>query len=215
VAEKDDRFAVVTDESGVSRLTPPPCKLGECNFCGLRANVIVGPVPGRGNTKGVVMVVGQGPTREDDKVSKAFSGETGDELRRWFQALGLDESQVYFTFAAKCFGGEKGPTAREADICRDTWLVREVGLLPNVRVVITLGKVGREALLGRRKEDRVSLLEASRAKVVHPLGRELVVLPLPNPTYYLRSREEKPYFLRVVLPEVKAVLAELGVVRGD
>ncbi len=191
-------------------ISPPPCRMMECQACPSRLKARA-PVRGGGNISTArVVIVGETPTEEEDRAGKAFAGDAGAELRSWFQPLGLLESDVYLTLMSKC-RAEK-TTAKDMGTCRDLWFVRELAFLKDVVAIIPLGSVAKSAILPLK--GGIAIAEASKATVLDPLGRTLSVFPLPRPSYYARFREEKPYLLRVVFPEVRAALVELGVARA-
>ncbi|MBI2614496.1 MAG: uracil-DNA glycosylase, partial [Gemmatimonadetes bacterium] len=59
---------------------------------------------------------------------------------------GLTLIDCYITAAARCAPPGNQPARQELDTCRP-YLEREVQLLPNVRVVLALGRIGHEAWL--------------------------------------------------------------------
>lgn len=212
---KEALFDLVITEDGATKLSAPKCRLKDCAVCGCRLQARQ-PIPGRGNTQAAIAFIGQNPGFDEDKAAKVFVGDGGDELKRWLPLLGLDVNSVYLTHAVKCHTDVSHKlTAAEVNTCRDMWLVRELAMLPNLKVVVTLGKTAKEAVLGRSREEAgVTITEASRAVVKDALGRSIVVLPIPHPSYFFRARDDKPYFIRVVVPEVRAALVELGVARA-
>ena len=59
---------------------------------------------------------------------------------------GLTLSDAYITAAARCAPPDNRPTPEELHNCQD-FLQREVALLPNVQVVVALGKIAFDAYL--------------------------------------------------------------------
>jgi uracil-DNA glycosylase family 4 len=89
---------------------------------------------------------------------------TGDESGNWLYRVlhragfasqptslsredGLALRDAYITAAARCAPPGNKPTPEELRNCRP-FLEREIALLPNIKVVVALGKIGFDAYLG-------------------------------------------------------------------
>jgi uracil-DNA glycosylase family 4 len=119
------------------------------------------PVPGFGDPEARLLLVGLAPAAHGgNRTGRVFTGDSsGDWL---FEALhrfgfanqprsvsrddGLALRDCWITAAARCAPPANRPTREELARCRG-WLARELALLPRVRVVIALGRIGREAWL--------------------------------------------------------------------
>lgn len=119
------------------------------------------PVPGFGDPKARLLLVGLAPgAHGSNRTGRMFTGDaSGDWL---YQALhrygfasqpvsrsandGLTLTDCYITAAARCAPPGNKPTRQELANCRP-YLERELALLPNVRVVLALGRIGHEAWL--------------------------------------------------------------------
>ena len=119
------------------------------------------PVPGFGDPAARLLIVGLAPAAHGaNRTGRMF---TGDSSGNWlYSALyefgfasqptavsrddGLRLRDCYVTAAARCAPPGNRPTREELERCRP-WLARELELLTRVRVVIALGRIGREAWL--------------------------------------------------------------------
>jgi uracil-DNA glycosylase family 4 len=117
------------------------------------------PVPGFGDARAHLLVLGLAPAAHGaNRTGRVFTGDrSGDFL---FAALhrcgyanqptsvsiddGLELTGVYITAPVKCAPPANKPTPAERDRCRP-WLDRELALLPDVRVVLALGRFGWDA----------------------------------------------------------------------
>jgi uracil-DNA glycosylase family 4 len=117
------------------------------------------PVPSFGDTKAHLLIVGLAPAAHGaNRTGRMF---TGDESGRWlYRALykagfanlplsahrndGLILSDCYITAACRCAPPLNKPATQELDHCRP-YLVAELELLNNVRVILGLGKIGFDA----------------------------------------------------------------------
>jgi len=119
------------------------------------------PVPGFGDSAARLLIVGLAPgAHGSNRTGRMFTGDaSGDWL---FEALhrfgfasqarsvscgdGLRLRDCYITAAARCAPPSNRPLRIELERCRP-YLAAEIGLLPRVRVVVTLGRIGHEAYL--------------------------------------------------------------------
>jgi len=119
------------------------------------------PVPGFGDPDARLLVVGLAPAAHGgNRTGRVF---TGDESGAWlYRALhaagfasqptsvavddGLRLSDAYVTAAARCAPPGNRPTPDELARCRP-FLVHELGLLRQLRVVVVLGKIAHDGFL--------------------------------------------------------------------
>lgn len=119
------------------------------------------PVPGWGDAKGRVYIVGLAPAAHGgNRTGRVFTGDSsGDFL---FGALyragfanqptsiargdGLKLNDVYIGAAVRCAPPDNKPLPSEFANCHP-YLEQEFGFLPNVRVLIGLGQIGFNAAL--------------------------------------------------------------------
>lgn len=117
-------------------------------------------VPGFGDPRARVLVLGLAPAAHGaNRTGRMF---TGDRSGDWLYASmyrtgfanqptsvaagdGLELSGAYISAAVRCAPPENKPTREERDECLP-FFVRELGLLPEVRVIVTLGAFAYEAL---------------------------------------------------------------------
>lgn len=128
-------------------------------------------MPGFGDPLARLLVVGLAPAAHGgNRTGRVFTGDaSGDFL---FAALhrggwasqpgsvsrgdGLVLSDAWIAAAVRCAPPDNRPTPEEFDNCRP-FLVREVGLLPNVRVVLALGGMAWGAALKALGEGGVAI----------------------------------------------------------
>lgn len=119
------------------------------------------PVPAYGDPKARLLIVGLAPAAHGgNRTGRIF---TGDSSGNWLYAAlhkvglsnqpdstgrddGLRLTDCYVTAAAHCAPPANKPTREELDACQP-WLEDEIRLLPTVRVVVALGRVGWERWL--------------------------------------------------------------------
>lgn len=165
----------------------------ECVLCGLcegRTQV----VPAEGPRTARVMLVGEAPGPDEDRLGRPFIGRAGKVLRRELEASGWDPAQVWITNTVKCFPHElregrkkiRAPTPQEAQACRPN-LRRELETL-RPSLVVALGRTAAQQLTGQV----VPSLEAVRGSVLRTRD-ELGDVPVfvtyhPSGLHYAKGR---------------------------
>ena len=111
------------------------------------------PVPGFGDPRARLLVLGLAPAAHGgNRTGRIFTGDrSGDWLygALWKAGFanqptsvsrddGLELRDAYVTAAVRCAPPDNKPTIQERDTC-EPYLVREVALLPDLRVVVALG----------------------------------------------------------------------------
>jgi len=120
------------------------------------------PVPGFGDPQARVLILGLAPgAHGSNRTGRMF---TGDESGNWLYRVlhragfasqstsvsrddGLTLRSVYITAAARCAPPGNKPLPEELRRCRP-FLEREIDLLPNIEVVVALGKIAFDTYLG-------------------------------------------------------------------
>jgi DNA polymerase len=113
-------------------------------LCASRSRIVNGVGP----ADAALLFVGEAPGAREDEQGDPFVGRSGDVLDDALRDAGLDRADVRITNCVRCRPPDnRDPAAGELDNCRP-YLEREVaGVDPTV--VVTLGKVPAQHLLGR------------------------------------------------------------------
>jgi uracil-DNA glycosylase family protein len=117
---------------------------------------------GEGVARAAIMLVGEQPGDQEDRMGRPFVGPAGRLLEQALSEAGIDRSQVYVTNVVKHFKwsrAERGkrrihkkPRDSEIHACRP-WLDAELAAV-KPRVLVCLGATAAQAVLG--KDFRVS-----------------------------------------------------------
>jgi uracil-DNA glycosylase family 4 len=132
------------------------------------------PLPSFGDRHAKLLIIGLAPAAHGgNRTGRMF---TGDESGAWVYGTlhrfgfanqptsrqrddGLLLHDAYITAAAHCVPPDNKPSRTELGACR-SYLVRELSLLRDVRVVVPLGKIAFDAYLAARRELRYPPPEA-------------------------------------------------------
>jgi uracil-DNA glycosylase family 4 len=119
------------------------------------------PVHGWGDPKAWLCLVGLAPgLRGANRTGRPFTGDwAGDLLFATFDKLGLSEGKydarpddgyrlkgAYISNAVRCVPPQNKPTPREMHTCRP-FLDAQLAALPNLKVLIALGRIAHESAL--------------------------------------------------------------------
>jgi len=175
----------VSPASGVEELDWPQLRqrVSDCTACKLRAGCTQ-TVFGVGDEKADWLFVGEGPGADEDALGEPFVGQAGKLLDNMLLAIKLKRGEnVYIANIVKCRPpGNRNPEAEEIATCLP-YLQRQIELI-QPKVIIALGKVASNALLGKD-----ATLASLRGKPHDFRGTPLIVTY--HPAYLLRSPSEK------------------------
>jgi uracil-DNA glycosylase len=141
-----------------------------------------------GNPAGRVMLVGEAPGAEEDRIGKPFRGRSGQLLDRMLAAIGLDRTSVYVANVVPWRPpGNRTPTPQEIAICRP-FIERQIELVaPDF--LVCLGGPATANLLGIK--DGIVKVRGRWFGYRLPDGREIRALPTLHPAYLLRQPLQK------------------------
>jgi DNA polymerase len=105
-------------------------------------------VNGTGPADADLLFVGEAPGEQEDREGEPFVGRSGDVLGEALRENGLARADVRITNCVRCRPPDnRDPTGTELSNCRG-YLETEIGRV-DPALVVTLGKVPAEHLLGR------------------------------------------------------------------
>ncbi len=151
------------------------------------------PLPPFGDRRARLLVVGLAPAAHGgNRTGRFFTGDgSGDWLIRAMHRAGfasqptsihrddgLELRDAYLTAVARCAPPDNKPTSEELRTCRQ-WLSRELDLLTEARVVVTLGRIAFDWLL--------ATLRARGAEPGRPAFGHAAQHRLPNGTLLIAS----------------------------
>jgi len=171
----------------------------KCRLSKTRTNA----VPGEGSVRPRVMLVGEGPGREEDEQGRPFVGAAGKLLDELLASIGLSRAEAYIANVVKCRPpGNRPPTKEEIEACLP-YLRRQMELL-EPRVVCLLGNTAIKTLL-----DEDAWVARVHGRAYTRGGR--TVIPMYHPAAAIYTATLKP----VLLEDMKKLekILEKGVKR--
>ena len=171
-------------------------QIASCQKCGL-CRQIHHKVPGQGNPHARLMLIGEGPGRDEDEQGLAFVGRAGQLLTRMLAAIGLTREEVYICNVVKCRPPEnRTPLPEEAEACLP--FLRMQFALVRPKVILLLGATAGRYTLG--EDFRVT---RDRGHFVQKGG--VWFMPTYHPAALLRDESKK----REAWEDLKAVREKL------
>lgn len=117
-----------------------------CEGCSLGAGCTQ-KVPGQGDPKADLMLIGEGPGEQEDRQGLAFVGPAGQLLTKMLAAIQLPRERVYICNVVKCRPPKnRQPTPEERQACIGH--LRAQVALVKPRVILLLGATAVSAVLG-------------------------------------------------------------------
>jgi uracil-DNA glycosylase len=142
-----------------------------------------------GNPKAPVMIVGEAPGAEEDRIGRPFVGRAGQLLDRMLAAIGLDRAGVQITNVIYWRPpGNRKPTSAEIAACLP-FVFRHIAL-SQPKVLVLAGGTAASALLP--VSDGITRLRGRWFDLAVPGLATLVrTLPMFHPAFLLRTPERK------------------------
>jgi DNA polymerase len=159
-----------------------------------------------GNPEAEIMLVGEGPGADEDRIGKPFVGKAGQLLDKMLAAIGLDRTKVYIANMVPWRPpGNREPAPEELALCAP-FLHRQVELVAP-KILVTLGNVPTQALFETR-----SGITRTRGqwRELTINGHTMEAMPTLHPAYLLRQPAAKAQAWRDLL-SLKAAMRRLGI----
>lgn len=164
-----------------------------------------------GNRNARIMLVGEAPGADEDRIGRPFVGLSGQLLDRMLAAIGLNrEEHVYISNVINWRPpGNRNPT--DAETALSLPFIRRHIELVNPAIIVFLGGVAAKTLL-----DTTQGITRLRGKwqtyTSDALPQEIPALCMFHPAYLLRSPAEKALAWNDLL-KLKARATELGLIK--
>jgi DNA polymerase len=173
-------------------------RIRACAACSLHA-ARCNAVPGEGVNAPLVLVIGDEPGENEDKIGKPFVGEAGQLLDKMLAAIGLARNEnCFITNIVKCrTPHDRDPLPEEAAACA-TFLVEQIALL-KPSVILCAGRVATQNILKT----------TNSIKNLHGHFIDCIGVPL-LPTYHPNAILHDPSLKRPAWDDLKTLRARLN-----
>jgi DNA polymerase len=142
-------------------------------------------VPGDGKPTARVMIIGEGPGREEDETGHPFVGASGRFLAQVLEGTGFSRQDFFITNTVKCRPPRnRTPKKDEVDTCTSSYLFEQIELV-NPQLIMLLGAVAARKLLG------IKTIAEARGQVIERDGRRYLIGYHPAVRFYREDLGEK------------------------
>ena len=155
--------------------------------CGLK-NTAANTVFGDGNPNAKIMLIGEAPGADEDRIGKPFVGRCGKLLDKMLEAINIDRSSCYITNILPWRPpGNRTPTDDELALCLP-FLKRQIELI-NPDYILLLGGIALKSLM--ETSDSISRSRGKWLEYQISQDKKAFVLATFHPSYLLRSAQQK------------------------
>lgn len=163
----------------------------------------------RGNPEAELMIIGEGPGAEEDRLRKPFVGRSGQLLDQILRSVNFDpQTDVYITNTVKRRPPDnRNPTSDELDYYAP-YLFEEIRLV-DPKIIMLTGKHAMTVILGEKRG-----ITKVRGQWFERDGRW--IMPVFHPAYLLRNPEKKPGSPKALMwDDIKAIRAKYNELVGS
>ena len=189
--------SLVDLQSAMARLDDCPLKHTASNLCFAD-----------GNPGARLMIIGEAPGRDEDRMGVPFVGADGQLLDKMIASIGLDRTSVYLTNLLPWRPPGNRSTTDEETAMLLPWLFRHVQLA-KPEFVLLLGGAAAKLVLG--SHDGIMKLRGRWRDVDFGDGVPRPVLASLHPAYLLRSHAQK----RLAFEDLLLLAKQLAAVRPN
>jgi DNA polymerase len=155
--------------------------------CGLKATATQ-LVFADGSPEARIMLVGEAPGGDEDRIGRPFVGRAGRLLDRMLAAIGLDRTKVYIANVVPWRPpGNRTPTPQETAVCLP-FVRRQIALVAP-RLLVCLGGSATQTLLGVK--EGITRTRGVWREYTDDDGAAIPTLPMFHPAYLLRQPAAK------------------------
>jgi DNA polymerase len=187
VASPEEAASAARDQARSARsLEELAALLATFEGCGLRVTA-KNLVFADGNPQSRLMLVGEAPGGDEDRIGKPFVGRSGQLLDRMLAAIGLDRTSVYIANIVPWRPpGNRTPTPQEVAICRP-FIEKQIELA-DPDILVCLGGPSAQTLLSIKE----GILKTRGRWFPYQTGRrEIRAFATLHPAYLLRQPLQK------------------------
>ena len=144
---------------------------------------------GDGNQKSGLMIIGEAPGADEDRVGLPFVGRSGHLLDKMLKAIGVKDRTGYYISNILPWRppGNRSPTDAEVAVCLP-FLKKQIELI-NPEIILILGGSAANSLLNNGES--ISKLRGKWLSYKKADGKEVNVLASFHPAYLLRNSAQK------------------------
>lgn len=163
-----------------------------------------------GNFNSKIMLVGEAPGVEEDRIGKPFVGLSGKLLDKILESINLNRNEsIYITNVVPWRPeGNRQPNTQEISLFKP-FLEKHIAIV-NPLILILLGRVAMEAIIQESFNDKISKIRGQWKEYKNPYLKDIIpTLATFHPAYLLRSPGKKAIVWQDFI-NIKKKIQELG-----
>jgi len=167
-------------------------QIKNCNKCPLYKNR-KNAVPGEGNWRNRIMLIGEAPGFNEDEQGRPFVGKAGKLLEEFLSSIGKKREEVFITNVVKCRPpNNRQPEEEEIRICTSLYLDKQIELI-NPKLIVCLGNISANYIF-KKFGLKFESMNKSHGKVfsVSNLFIQAKVITTYHPAAILRNQNLMP-----------------------
>ena len=184
---KDDfrKTEDLNDKSHQLELLKKKITESNCNLKDIATNLVFS----EGSYDSKIMIIGEAPGAEEDRIGKPFVGQAGKLLDEMLQLISLNRNKnVYLTNIIFWRPpGNRTPNSEEINTCLP-FVQKHIDII-DPKLIIVLGNVASKALLN--KTDGITKLRTQEHFYIKKKNVKIPVKAIFHPAYLLRNPSEK------------------------
>ena len=182
---KDYSDLKINKEKLLAELKSQISSIEDCNLKNNSKNIVLGD----GNINSPIMLIGEAPSVEEDKVGLTFVGDVGDLLKKMLLAINIKKENVYCSYAVN-FRPPEDRKPNSVEIKRYSQFLQKHISIIKPKIIILMGSTAMEALTGIN--NKISKERGNWKEVIIQNTSYNVIITF-NPSYLLRTPENKKY----------------------
>ena len=184
-SKKENDVEELNKEKALTELKEQINLIEDCSLKNNSEKIVLGD----GNINSPIMLIGEAPGVNEDKVGLTFLGEVGNLLKKMLNAINIKKENIYSTYAVNFRPPEdRKPTSME--IKRYSQFLQTHISIIKPKIIILMGSTAMESLTGLNSKITI---ERGKWKEVIVKNTNYNVIITFNPSYLLRVPENKKY----------------------
>jgi len=179
-----DRVPVDETSETSKHLAALARRIRVCTRCPLWQSRTIA-VPGEGKSSAKVLLIGEGPGKQEDETGRPFVGSAGRYLDHVLKGTQFTRADFFITNIVKCRPpGNRTPKTLEVDTCTSLYLFKQIALI-RPKLVLLLGSTAVKTMLGLKS------VEEARGRIVEHDGRKYLASYHPAVRFYREELAQK------------------------
>jgi len=181
----EDVVSEIDKEKGLAKLKEEINDIEDCSLKNNSKKMVLGD----GNINSAIMLIGEAPGLDEDRVGLTFVGEVGTLLKKMLISINIKKENIYSTYAVN-FRPPEDRKPSSMEIKRYSQFLQKHISIIGPKIIILMGSTAMESLTGLKS--KISI-ERGKWKNVIVKNTNYNVIITFNPSYLLRVPENKKY----------------------